>query len=137
MKTTPTLSRLRSFSLKHPTVHSQDEANQLCTWIFQVVASSRLESLHLLAKSTRSVVRGVNITFNDFILPLAQQHATTLRFLYIDSLCIGSARQFLCESFLNLEELSIVDYEGNLVRIYRSFSTLLFADDRCIYSRLS
>jgi hypothetical protein len=76
------------------------------------------------------------IEINDFISDLARQHATTLRFLYLDSLRIGNARQFLCENFLNLEELSVADFGGNLVRKY-SFSTLLFADDRCIYSRLS
>jgi hypothetical protein len=135
VKTIPTLPRLRSFTLKITDVRSQDEANQLCTCICQVVcASSRLEYLHLSAYPF-DLDRRINI--NDFILPLAQQHATTLRFLYLDSLCIGNAGQFLCESFLNLEELSVVDYKGDPVRIYCSFSTLLYADDHCIYSQLS
>jgi hypothetical protein len=116
MKTISTHPRLRSFTLKHASIRRQDEANRLCTWIYQVVASSRLESLHFSAYHI--TVPRVDINFNDFILPLARQHATTLRFLYLDSLCIGNAMQFLCESFLNLEELSVVDYGGNLVRIY-------------------
>jgi hypothetical protein len=135
-KTVPTpLSRLRSFTFKHSLVRYQDEADQLCTWIYQVVSSSRLESLHLSGFPLS--IQRININFDDFILPLARQHATTLRFLHIDSLCIGNASQFLCENFLNLEELSVVDYGGNLVRVYCSFSILLFADDHCIYSQLS
>jgi hypothetical protein len=113
MKTIPTLPRLRSFALDHGPMADQDEVNLLCPWISQVVSSSRLESLHLSGHAYKSRM----IDLNDFILSLAQQHATTLRFLYLDSLCIGEARS-LCESFPNLMELSVVDYGGIIVRVY-------------------
>jgi hypothetical protein len=122
METIPILPRLRSFTFKHLIVNCQDEADQLCAWIYQVVSSSRLESLHI--SGFPPTTRRININFDDFILPLARQHAITLRFLYLESLCIGNASQFLCENFLNLEELSIMDYGGNLVRVYIVHSQL-------------
>jgi hypothetical protein len=120
MKTTPTLPRLRSFTLKHEPVHRQDEIDQLCAWVNQVVASSCLESLHL--SHNGEVARRIEI--NDFISALVRQHATTLRFLYLDSLHIGNARQILCEGFLNMEKLSIVDYGSDLVRMHIVHSQL-------------
>jgi hypothetical protein len=94
-------------------MRNQDGINQLCTWINQIVASSRLESLEIFWEYAQR-----DISFSELISPLAQQHAGTLRFLHLhQSFLEPHSMRVLCDHFVNLEELSVIMDGSALVRI--------------------
>ena len=110
-------------------MRSQDEVSQLCTWICHFVAFCPLESLEV---SCGYAPRDTN--FNDLIFLLAQQHSRTLRFLRIhQSYVEPHSMRFLCEHFVNLEELSVMMNGKALVRIYAIYFPMPHLADGLLY----
>ena len=101
--------------MKHDRLDSGEDANALCTWIRRTVNSAPLESLCVSCEPKMNA-RGTHINFDGLVSYLGQELASTLRFLYLKKSFVGvDSMRHLCESCVNLEELSVMTSKNGLV----------------------
>ena len=101
--------------MKHDRLDSEEDANVLCTWICRAVGSAPLESLCVSCEFKLNA-RGTRNNFDGLVSYLGKNLAPTLRFLYLKQSFVGpDSLQYLCESCVNLEELSVMTSKNGLV----------------------
>jgi hypothetical protein len=99
----------------HDCLNSREDANALYTWICRAVRSAPLESLRISCESKKNS-RGAHIDCDNLVSYLGQELASTLRFLYLKQSFVGAnSLRYLCESCVNLEELSVLTSKNGLV----------------------
>ena len=87
---------------------SPEDANALCTWIRHTIGSAHLEYFCVSCESETNA-RETHINFDSLVSYLGQKHASTLRFLHFQKSFLGAdGMRHLCESCVNLEELSVM-----------------------------
>jgi hypothetical protein len=115
-ETIPTLPRLRSLTVIHDRLASGKSVRALCTWIRLAISSAPLEFLCVSCEPGKKNAPETHINFDSLVSYLGQEHASTLRFLYLKLSLVGAdSIRHLCESCVNLEELSVMTSKNGLV----------------------
>jgi hypothetical protein len=129
-ETIPTLPRLRSLTVMHDRLASGKSVRALCTWIRLAISSAPLESLCVSCEPKMNA-QETHINFDSLVSYLGQEHASTLRFLYLKQSLVGAdSMRHLCENCINLEELSVMTSKNGVVCLCLN---AIFSDDHYIY----